>query len=126
MFHLEKRERRTTKMSQHELLFLNPVLHKGLNVTVRDGEKWFQKAKVGDELNIYKTGDTNYHKRVALACVVGLAFLPCNMIPAEWLLLEHDSTCRDQNGLFKAMVRAYGNNFQASNLVTVILFDVLH
>jgi len=109
---------------QHELLFLNPVLQTGLNVTVRKGDKWFSKARAGDELNIYETGKTNFHERKAFGKVVGLAFLPCNMIPSEWLLLEHDLTCRNQWGLQKAMLRAY-SNFKVNDLVTVILFDVL-
>lgn len=108
--------------NQHQLLFINPVLHEGINVTVRRGPKWFKRAQIGDGLNIFKTGNTNVHQRKGYGIVVGLSYLMCNMIPAEWLMLEHDPTCRDQHGLNKAMIRAYPD-FQLDELVTVILFD---
>ena len=108
----------------HELLFLNPELKVGLNVTVRRGSKWFNLAKVYDNLAFFKTNDSPDRCNIrGTGTIIGMAYLPCNMIPVEWLILEHDSTCRNQYGLFKAMQRVY-TGFKPDELVTVILFDV--
>ncbi len=40
---------------QHELLFQNPVFRSGINVTVRNGDKWM-KANVADLFQIKETG----------------------------------------------------------------------
>lgn len=105
----------------HDLLFLNPVLNKGVNVTVRRGTKWADKAVVGDEVLIFETGKMDHC--FGKAEIIGLACLPCNMIPAEWLMLEHDATCKTQHGLEKAMKRAYPN-FKSDDIVTVLLFEL--
>jgi len=31
-----------------DLLFINPEFHKGLNTTVRNGDKWMKKVEIGD------------------------------------------------------------------------------
>lgn len=106
----------------HELLFLNPILQDGINVTVRQGGKWFKKANVGDSVIIFRTGQVMEGLDLGRGEIIGLALLPCNMIPTEWLALEHDSSCRNQHGLSKAMKRAYPD-FKPDDLVTVIIFD---
>lgn len=110
-------------MKQHILLFKNPQLHKGLNITVRDGSKWILNANIGDEVNIYETGKDDPQDRIAQGKIVGLAYIPFLCIPNGWLNLEHDESCRDFMGLLKAMIRAYPR-FTAANMVTVILFEL--
>lgn len=107
----------------HELLFLNPELREGINVTVRKGDKWIHQAEVGDGVGIYKTDVVSPSNRIRSGVIVALAYLPCNMIPIEWLGFEHDPLCDNQLGLCTAMRRAY-DNFEPDSLVTVIMFLV--
>lgn len=104
-----------------KLLFINPELQEGVQVTVRAGRKWLD-ARLGEELSIARTGD----EEVELArCVVrGLAHCRCDDIPQEVLVLEHDPACRVWRGLLKAMVRAYPG-FTLGDPVTVVFFDKL-
>lgn len=104
---------------QHDLLFLNPVFHSGLNISVRNGIKWM-KADVGDQLFIKKTGS---EKVVCTGTLKGKAYIPFKLIPDEWLANEHDPDCRTREGLLRGMKLAY-HDFTEENFVTVLLFTV--
>ena len=104
---------------QHEILFVNPVFHEGLNITVRAGDKWM-KVDVGDEL-ICKETDTDEVLR--RATIIGKAYLPFELIPETWLRFEHDPDCMDYSGLFWVMRELYPN-FTADSPVTVLIFKI--
>ena len=105
---------------QHDLLFLNPVFHDGLNITVRNGDKWM-KVSVGDQLLIKKTGS---EKVIYTGTLVGKAHIPFKLIPDAWLANEHDPDCRTRDGLLRnGMIPAYPD-FTEENYVTVLLFTI--
>ncbi len=103
----------------HELLFQNPVFNDGLNVTVRNGDKWM-KANIGDTLILKETGKPEEIKRAKL---IGKGLFPAILVPQDLLSSEHDPACRNVFGLVEEMKRIY-EGFQDSNLVTVLLFKV--
>ena len=109
---------------QHTLLFKNPVLRKGLNVTIRKGNKWMKETEIEDELNIYETGNEGLHQRLAHGKIIGKALIPYLLIPEHWLGFEHDSSCENLQGLLKAMKTAYGETFSSEEYVTVVIFEV--
>lgn len=102
---------------QHELLFQNPVFHAGLNVTVRNGDKWM-KANIGDSLAIKETGKD---KVIKVGVVVGKALLPAKFIPESLLQYEHDLSCHNLMGLLTEMKRIYPD-FSKNSLVTILFF----
>ncbi len=102
----------------HKLEFINPELIDELNVTVRRGLKWYNKANIGDQVSIVKTG-TDVEIRRGL--IVGLKRQNFLALRLDELAFEHDSSCRDINGLRKAMVRAYPD-FKDEEEVTVVSF----
>lgn len=109
-----------TRKRKHDLLFLNPTFHPGLNVTVRDGNKW-QKAHIGDTLRIKKTGSD---KVIYNATVTGRAYVPFKLIPQEWLAYEHDPACRTRDGLLQnGMLPAYPD-FNEEQYVIILLFSI--
>ena len=104
---------------QHELLFQNPVFNNGLNVTVRNGDKWM-KANIGDSLVIKETGKDEV---IETGTVVGKALLPAKLVPESLLQYEHDSSCRNLVGLITEMKRIY-SSFSEDSMVTVLLFNL--
>jgi len=104
---------------QHELLFQNPVFQQGINVTVRNGDKWM-KVNIGDELVIKETGKDEV---IVSGKVIGKALLPASLCPTELLFYEHDPNCRCVSGLIKVMENIYPN-FAPNNLVTIIIFEL--
>jgi len=105
---------------KHELLFLCPVFHQGLNVTIRNGNKWM-KANVGDQLLIKETGEDQI---IYTGTVVGKAYIPFKMIPNEWLAYEHDPCCRTRKGLLIHGMQPAYHDFNENNYVTVLLFNI--
>lgn len=104
------------------LLFINPELRKGLNVTVRRGDKWMKEVTVGDVVNIEETITRGPYGQ---ATIVGKAYIPFVLIPQGWLYHEHDHTCTNLQGLFDAMIRAYPD-FGAGEMTTVLLFKMVY
>ena len=105
---------------KHVLQFSNPVFHGGLNVTVRNGDKWM-KANIGDHLEIKETGSPVVRLTGTL---IGKACLPFTMVPDAWLIDEHDPSCRTYVGLLKEMERVYPEFSAENNTVTVLLFTL--
>jgi len=106
-------------MQEHDMFFTNPVFHPGLNITVRNGDKW-KKAEIGDTLLLKKRGTDHV---IASATVMGHAFIPFPLIPKEWLLYEHDPACQNLGGLFAVISQSYPG-FSMRNNVIIILFTV--
>ncbi len=88
----------------HDLYFLTPEFHPGINLTVRAGRKW-RKAQCGDQLFLLETGEE--HCIRGRAIVVSVVSTTYGQIPHTVLALEHDPACRTREGLTAAMRRAY-------------------
>jgi hypothetical protein len=105
-------------MNEYLLEFINPVYHQGLNVTVRRGIKWYDKAKIGDKVWINQTGN-NCPEIDGI--IVGLKYEQFLYLRKDELAFEHDPDCKDISGLRKAMIRAYPD-FTDDEDVTVLSF----
>lgn len=107
-----------------KLLFKNPVFYLGkVNTTVRLGDKWLNAVKVGDELEVYETGRETVV--IGRAVVENVSYFDhFGGVPINVLRLEHDPECHSYEGLVKAMVRAYGPEFNENNPVTVVFFSM--
>ena len=106
---------------EHVLLFKNPELQPGLNVTVRNGEKWMQANPLIDTVSIRDTA--NDQVEIAKGYVVGTFHMEADNIPNQILQYEHDASCRTREGLKVAMDRAYPDGW--GPYVTIVLFTVL-
>ena len=105
----------------HQLLFLNPVLQRNIQTTVRRGRKWLD-VNINDLVTIAKTGEED--QVLAQAQIVGLGVCVARDIPDRVLAIEHDPACRDRDGLHKAMKRAYPE-YRSSNVVTIVFFQIV-
>jgi hypothetical protein len=102
-----------------DLLFTNPTFRKGLNLTVRNGDKWFKAVQPGDVVRLVDTDEP--HKVIMGADILFTAYWPLREIPTLWLKYEHDPNCRTHANLEAGLVEAYGEEPITSN-VTVIAF----
>lgn len=103
-----------------DLLFLNPALRPGWNVTVRNGTKWDDiVTSLPFEVVIKETVSG---KAICHAEIIGKIVTRANEIPDEILALEHDEGCTTFDGLCDAMMNAYGNNWDHHETVTVLIF----
>jgi hypothetical protein len=99
--------------------FDNPVFHDGVNVTVRAGDKWVKRLRLGDYFVPVKAGcvdDAPCH----INCVIGLFYCPVDELPDGLLVHEHDPACRTREGLEAELERIYGN--AKNRLVTAIVW----
>ncbi|HDZ37663.1 MAG TPA: hypothetical protein ENH62_05155 [Marinobacter sp.] len=110
------------------LEFQNAVFNDGLNVTVRQGDKWH--GTTGSVPVIDIAGRTFDEKYRGEAYVLGSLLLFFDDIPAGLLRHEHDPSCRTKKGLKAELKRVYGygNSFQedanfATKKWTVLLFS---
>lgn len=113
--------------SENKLLFMDPTFFGEdgkIQVTVRDGHKWndivYCLPYIAD---IYKTGEED--RKLGEATIVGKMVLNADDIPDEVLKLEHSPSCRTADGLFAAMRRAYGEDWESDREVTVLFFEFL-
>ncbi len=102
------------------LLFKKPQFHKGLNLTVRLGDKWHQGLQPGEGLKVVDTYDDT-ETQILLAEVLFTDFRPLNMIPFAWLKYEHAPNCRTSLGLYAEMCDVYGH-MPITEKVTCIFF----
>ena len=106
---------------RHKLLFIKPVIQKGVaQATVRRGKKWL-KATSGDVLEICDTADPD--KVLYVAQVIRTTSYEFTFLPIQVLFMEHDPQCHSAEGLFKAMTEAYPD-FGLHDMVTVVTFVV--
>lgn len=87
----------------HRLEFDNPTFRDGVNVTVRNGEKWKDRVQIGDIVEL----DTG---AAASRCakIVGILYDNFHNIPAPVHALNHDPACRTVTGIAKELARIYG------------------
>ena len=81
-----------------EILFSKAVFKEGLNFTVRLGEKWKEKLKIGDSV---KLGP------IWLGEIKKLYVCRMEFIPEEVFKSEHDACCRIPEDLYKVMKERY-------------------
>jgi hypothetical protein len=95
------------------LLFNNAVFHVGRNVTVRRGVKWALENVAWLKLGAKELS-------IPLQAKV-VRFID---IDAGDLLYEHDPGCRYYEGLLREMRSVYDMNFQPTEIVTVVSFNL--
>lgn len=106
-----------------KLEFLNAEFRRGLNTTVRRGDKWATRVSPGDIVELHKAipGEQTTDK-VGVAEVFSVQTYEClDDIPDVVLRQEHDKTCQTKLGLIEAMDRAYPDGW-ADQTLTVISF----
>jgi len=104
-------------MKKIRMPFSSPIFHKGLNCTVRLGEKWKSKLKVGDEFLVESEGKT-WTMEVKRLLVARLKDLT-----DEDIKYEHEPSARTPAGLKKEMKDIYPN-ITDDSVFTVIYFVV--
>lgn len=110
------------KMSDsHELLFINPELRPGYNVTVRKGPKWY--GRDNSDIYIFKTGDLYRKNLIAKGKIIRTSVKRFKEITEQDLIWEHDSDCMTIEGLTKAMERAYAR-IHPDDIITIVEFNV--
>ena len=101
------------------LLFLNPEIQEGLNLTVRNGFKWLGNSTF-ETLRVAKTGEED----TTLGHVEVITTIPIHKDELEryehLLRYEHDPSCRTVFGLRGAMDRAYPDGWGPS--LTLLFF----
>jgi len=105
-------------MRDHTLVFDNPHFLKGLNATVRSGQKWKNELNPGDTLLLVDRVGTFYNN----ARVLSTEIFDIRKFPAqvEYLLnWGHDPKCRTLEGLYETLNKIYEH---WGPTVTVILF----
>lgn len=101
------------------LLFSNPVFHRGINVTCRNGYKWAKS--MGDIVNIRDTdGTTDY----GMAHILGIMTVCLDKIPECVLSLEHDPSCQTVDGIITEMKNVYGDDLKDNAPTTVLFFEL--
>lgn len=101
------------------LQFLNPEVHGGINITVRNGSKWRHFVGHGDVIPVVETG----REDEPLGGAVILATIPVDTlekIHPYLLQFEHDQTCRTVEGLRAAMDRAYPDGHGQTGYTIVV------
>lgn len=96
------------------LTFGHAHFHRGLNLTVRRGDKWYGfrgEIDVDDVVG-------NVLMRTTVEETLLMRFLD---IPAPLLTFEHDSACRTMGGLYYTLLDMYPD-FTAAEAVTLVFF----
>ena len=86
--------------------------------TCRKGAKWWNILSHGKEVNLQLDPDGRI---VGRAVVTDLWFGWFRHIPAIFVEIEHDPTCRTYTGLLATMQKTY-ENFKDTDLVTVVQY----
>jgi len=106
-------------LTDMRLNFLHPVVQKGLNSTVRLGER--DEYKPGVELEIYETGAET---PVANGVVTEVKMKPYWKVNHYDLRFQHDEETRNCTGLWEALIRAYGEKIERDSMITIVYFKV--
>jgi len=109
-------------MKAHYMEFINTVFHDKENLTIRLGEKWFWKVKIGDLLLLVKPGDDVI---LTLGIVTWFAMVPFKDISPNFLSYEHDPSCHTLDGLREVMKKAYGDKFNDEEICTLVFFKTI-
>jgi hypothetical protein len=100
------------------LNFLHPVVQEGVNSTVRLG---IRDYSIDESVFIYETGKDD---PIARGFIDKLVITRFEYLTDEDIMYQHDEETRDFDGLFAAMKRAYGDDFNELSVVTVVHFFV--
>ena len=91
-------------------------------VTVRRGDKWFNRVSGGTSIQLQETLEGKSEvvgsgrvKDVWLGRFVG--------VPASLIEIEHEESSRTYSGLLASMRRAYGEEFSENDVVTVFSYE---
>ena len=96
------------ELNLRELLFKRPEFPDDVFVTVRRGCKWAALPTAPEDTSLVQIKETN-GPEIALAYITARFVGPLHLIPAEWLALEHDVSCRTHVGLLEEMQRVYAD-----------------
>jgi len=102
-----------------KLLFKNGKFHDGVNVTVRDGDKWF--GTTGDVMLVGQDEEGNEISH-AHGEIIGSLYTNVGDIPDNILKLEHDKKCTSTRGIWRELERVYNKAFSFYDKVTVLFF----
>lgn len=108
----------TRKRKLKELFFNSPKFHDGLNVTIRDGDKWLKE--LGNDV-ILKDVDGG---AIGFASITGVLSSPIGEVPDTLLKLEHDKDCTTMRGIWRELESVYNKAFSFYDKVTVVFFKV--
>ncbi len=97
--------------------FLNGVHNRWRNVTVRRGYKWAD-LKIGERVCLTTKGELNDYP-YDVAFIRSVTIKPFSDIKQHELKKEHDPTCKDRSGLFRAMKKAYPNFWKEEVVVLI-------
>lgn len=105
-----------------KLLFKVGKFHDGINVTVRDGDKWH--GKTGDVMLVTQDEEGNEIAH-AHGEIIGTLYTNVGDIPDNILKLEHDKDCTSTRGIWRELERVYNKAFGFYDKVTVVFFKLL-
>ena len=106
----------------YEMYFGSPIFEpEKTQSTCRLGEKWNERLEVGDMIQLLPTKG-NAPSDADVGLVTGLAYQRFDELPAAWLEMEHDPTCRTHSGLAEEMDSIYGDDFHRQAMCTMVLF----
>ena len=91
--------------------------------TVRKGSKWEDLAPNEQFELCVCTRNPETHDVKGIGRAVALWYGQFREIPARMLVNEHEIASRDYWGLFDSMRRAYGDDFNEADAVTVIEYQ---
>lgn len=113
----------------HTLEFINAKFRKELNVTVRNTNKWAERVKAGDIVQLGETIDESPEGGERMCEKIGHAQIfdvrtvdTIDDIPDVWLQCEHDRACSTKLGLIKTLDRSYGEGKWGGEGLTVVMF----
>jgi hypothetical protein len=99
--------------------FLHPEFHKGINSTVRLGNKK-DLYYVGQFVGLYKTGE---EEPSGYAVVTNVRVKPYNDLTETDIKYQHDAETQTLSGLWEAMTKAYGEKITPESTVTIVYFE---
>lgn len=99
------------------MYFENPEFNDGINLTVRRGTKWDQFRGDMYLQGVEKESPNN------VGTIIETKVMRFEDIQKEDLELEHDSRCRDYEGLLECMREVY-DDFDVYEIVTLVYFKV--
>jgi len=97
-----------------KIKFKNPIFNKGINYTVRLGEKWAKVLDIGDKINLDGNG-------VGIVSRIDVSYFSL-INPVAWIF-NHDPECRKSKGhLWEVLKQYYGITDPLKTVVTSIEF----
>lgn len=94
----------------HNMAFANLIFHNGVNITVRHGAKWANRAKLRDQIWVVSPDHTAemppqdaWHSEIC-----GIMYCDFDEIPASLHKLNHDPACQTKAGIKSELTKLYG------------------